>query len=65
VPALALIDRLDLDQFYLFHATRADLLRRLGRQCQGEAEYLRAAALTPTDTERDFLRRGGRGVRPR
>ena len=61
--ALALVDRLDLDQFYLFHATRADLLRRLGRQREAEAAYARAAALAPTDAERQFLTRGGRGSR--
>src|SRR5919204_862032 len=29
--ALALVEELDLDNYYAFHATRADLLRRLGR----------------------------------
>jgi RNA polymerase sigma-70 factor, ECF subfamily len=61
--ALALVDELDLDGYYPFHATRADLLRRLGRAGEAAAEYARAAALAPTDAERDFLRRGGRGSR--
>jgi RNA polymerase sigma-70 factor (ECF subfamily) len=60
--ALALVERLELDTYYAFHATRADLLRRLGRD-EAIAAYQRAAALAPTDTERDFLRLGGRGAR--
>jgi RNA polymerase sigma-70 factor (ECF subfamily) len=59
--ALALVDELELDNYYPFHATRADLLRRLGRKSEASAAYTRAAALAPTDAERDFLKRGGRG----
>ena len=62
--ALALVEELDLDDYYAFHATRADLLRRLGRGEEAAAGYARAAALAPTDAERDFLRNGGRGPRP-
>ena len=62
--ALALVDRLDLDNYYPFHATRADLLRRLDRHPEAAAAYARAAALAPTEAERDFLSRGGRGQRP-
>lgn len=61
--ALALVDELDLDDYYPFHAARADLLRRLGRHSAAAAAYQRAAALAPTDAERDFLRLGGRGSR--
>jgi RNA polymerase sigma-70 factor (ECF subfamily) len=61
--ALALVDELDLDTYYPFHATRADLLRRLGRNSEAAAAYERAAAIAPTDAERDFLRVGGRGSR--
>jgi RNA polymerase sigma-70 factor (ECF subfamily) len=61
--ALALVDQLDLDNYYLFHATRADLLWRLGRRSDAEAAYARAAALAPTDAERQFLSRGGRSAR--
>ena len=61
--ALALVDELDLDNYHPFHATRADLLRRLGRDCEAAAAYDRAAALAPTDAERAFLRLGGRGSR--
>jgi RNA polymerase sigma-70 factor, ECF subfamily len=61
--ALALVDRLDLDSYHPFHATRADLLGRLGRHREAAAAYQRAAALAPTTAERDFLRRGGRASR--
>jgi RNA polymerase sigma-70 factor, ECF subfamily len=59
--ALVLVDELDLDRYHPFHATRADLLRRLGRNNEAAAAYERAAAMAPTDAERDFLRHGGRG----
>jgi len=58
--ALALVDQLDLDNYHPYHATRADLLRRLGRNRAATVAYQRAAAMAPTDAERDFLRRGGR-----
>ena len=61
--ALALVDELDLDNYHPFHATRADLLRRLGRDSEAAAAYERAAALAPTDAERDFLKQGGRASR--
>jgi RNA polymerase sigma-70 factor, ECF subfamily len=61
--ALTLVDELDLDTYYPFHATRADLLRRLGRHREAAAAYQRAAAMAPTDAERDFLRLGGRASR--
>ncbi|MBE8519222.1 RNA polymerase sigma factor [Amycolatopsis sp. H6(2020)] len=61
--ALAIVDELDVDHYYAFHATRADLLRRLGRDVEAAAAYRRAAALAPGDAERDFLRLGGRGIR--
>jgi RNA polymerase sigma-70 factor (ECF subfamily) len=61
--ALALVDELDLDNYHPFHATRADLLVRLGRQSEATAAYERAAGMAPTDAERDFLRLGGRASR--
>ena len=61
--ALVLVDELDLDNYHLFHASRADLLRRLGRHSEAETAYERAAALAPTDAEREFLRLGGRASR--
>jgi RNA polymerase sigma-70 factor (ECF subfamily) len=53
--ALAVVDDLDLDGYYLFHATRADLLRRLGRAEEAARAYARAADLAPSDPERAFL----------
>jgi RNA polymerase sigma-70 factor (ECF subfamily) len=61
--ALALVDELDLDNYHPYHATRADLLRRLGRHSEAAAAYQRAAAMAPTDAERDFFRRDGRASR--
>ena len=58
--ALAVVEELELDGYYPFHATRADLLARLGRNTEADDAYQRAAALAPTDAERDFLSRGGR-----
>ena len=54
---LALVDRLDLDGYQYFHATRADLLRRLGRRDEARAEYERALELAHTEPERRFLQR--------
>jgi RNA polymerase sigma-70 factor (ECF subfamily) len=53
--ALALIDGLDLDGYYLWHAVRADLLRRLGRDAEAAAAYQAAAGRTSNEAERDFL----------
>jgi RNA polymerase sigma-70 factor (ECF subfamily) len=53
--ALVLLDDLDLDAYHLFHATRADLLRRLGRHGEAAMAYARAADLATNDAERDFL----------
>jgi RNA polymerase sigma-70 factor (ECF subfamily) len=61
--ALALVDELDLANYYAFHATRADLLRRLDRSSEAATAYERAAAMAPTDAERDFLSLGGRASR--
>ena len=53
--ALAIVDGLDLSRYYLFHAIRADLLRRLGRQADAAAAYQAAIALTQNAAERDYL----------
>jgi RNA polymerase sigma-70 factor (ECF subfamily) len=55
--ALHEIERLPLDGYYLFHAIRADLLRRLGRTAEAVAAYDAAIARTDNAAERDFLRR--------
>jgi RNA polymerase sigma-70 factor (ECF subfamily) len=52
---LALIDRLPLDSYHLFHATRADLLRRLGRDEDARLAYERALELTDSEPERRYL----------
>jgi len=55
---LEIVDRIEsLDDYYLLHSTRADLLRRLGRDGEAETAYERALALAPSEVERDFLRR--------
>jgi RNA polymerase sigma-70 factor (ECF subfamily) len=61
--ALPLVDELDLDGYHPYHATRADLLRRLGQHHEATVAYQRAAALAPTSAEREFLSRGGRASR--
>jgi RNA polymerase sigma-70 factor (ECF subfamily) len=55
--ALTLLDRLDLSGYYLFHAIRADLLRRLGRTTEAALAYEAAIARAENTAERDFLRR--------
>jgi RNA polymerase sigma-70 factor (ECF subfamily) len=54
---LPLVDELagELDTYHLFHATRADLLRRLGRGAEAEHAYRRALALATNPAERRFL----------
>jgi RNA polymerase sigma-70 factor, ECF subfamily len=61
--ALALVEELALDNYHPYHATRADLLWRLGRHDEAAAAYQRGAVLAPTDAEREFLRLGGRASR--
>lgn len=53
--ALTLIDDLDLDNYYLFHAIRADLLRRLDRNNEAASAYEAALAHTKNASERAFL----------
>ncbi|NRQ33250.1 sigma-70 family RNA polymerase sigma factor [Nonomuraea sp. NN258] len=55
-PALALLDALDLDAYHLFHAVRADLLRRLGRDAEAARAYRAAVERAGNDAERAFLR---------
>ncbi len=55
--ALTTVDDLRLDGYHLFHAVRADLLRRLGRRDEAAAAYDRAIALAQNAAERAFLRR--------
>ncbi|HEX5997166.1 MAG TPA: sigma-70 family RNA polymerase sigma factor [Jiangellales bacterium] len=54
--ALPLVDALEgLDRHHVFHAVRADLLRRLGRAAEAAAAYERASSLTDNAAERRFL----------
>jgi RNA polymerase sigma-70 factor, ECF subfamily len=54
---LALVDALELDRYHLFHATRADLLRRLGRVSEALGAYRTALDLAESPVEREFLSR--------
>ncbi|MFD8227439.1 RNA polymerase sigma factor [Streptomyces massasporeus] len=58
--ALDLLDGLDLDGYHVFHAVRADLLRRLGRNTEAVRDYEAALALTESAAERAFLERRAR-----
>ena len=68
LAALAVVDGLDLDGYYLFHAIRADLLRRVGREEEAALAYAVAIDRTDNAREREFLRRArqalGRGATP-
>ncbi|MEV6410538.1 RNA polymerase sigma factor [Kribbella sp. NPDC051718] len=55
--ALKLVDDLDLGSYYLFHAIRAELLKRLDRRGEAAAAYRAALELTVNTAERDFLQR--------
>ena len=55
--ALAEVDRLDLTSYHAWHATRADLLRRLGRSAEARAAYDAAIAATANEAERAYLAR--------
>jgi RNA polymerase sigma-70 factor (ECF subfamily) len=54
---LALVADLDIPGYHLLAATRADLLRRLGRNSEAREAYEEAFAQAPTDAERRFLAR--------
>src|SRR5439155_9106988 len=58
---LAIVNELaargDLDNYHLFHATRADLLRRNGAIEQAARSYQRALELVTNESERRFLER--------
>jgi RNA polymerase sigma-70 factor (ECF subfamily) len=54
---LSLVDRLPLDGYHAWHATRADLLRRLGRSAEARAAYDEAIAATQNTAERAYLSR--------
>jgi len=65
--ALRVVDSIDsqrhrLDRYYLFHAVRADLLRRLGRTGEASLAYQAAIACTSNQAERNFLERSERAL---
>jgi RNA polymerase sigma-70 factor (ECF subfamily) len=53
--ALALLDDLDLDGYHLYHATRAELARRMGDAEAAEKAYQLAISTTDNEVERRFL----------
>jgi RNA polymerase sigma-70 factor, ECF subfamily len=55
--ALAIVDRLALEDYRYLHATRGELLRRLGRTAEARDAYHRALALIDDDAERRLLER--------
>lgn len=55
--ALAIVDRLELDGYHAWHATRADLLRRLGRSAEARSAYDAAIAATENRAEQAYLSR--------
>jgi RNA polymerase sigma-70 factor (ECF subfamily) len=59
--ALRVVDAIaesgQLDEYYLLHATRADFLRRAGRNAEAQQSYQAALERAPTDAERRFLQR--------
>jgi RNA polymerase sigma-70 factor (ECF subfamily) len=61
--ALELLDRLELDEYRYYHSTRADVLRRLGRDDEARAAYARALELTRPGPEHRFLESRLAGLR--
>lgn len=55
--ALAIVDRLDLADYHLFHSTRAELLRRLARDEEAKQSYARALETVTNESERRHLQR--------
>jgi RNA polymerase sigma-70 factor (ECF subfamily) len=53
--ALDQVEKLDLDGYHLYHATRGNLLDRLGRRDEAAEAYARAVELTANETERRHL----------
>ena len=52
---LAILDRLDLGHYRYFHSTRAEFLRRAGRDGEAQRAYRRALDLAQTEPEQRFL----------
>jgi RNA polymerase sigma-70 factor, ECF subfamily len=60
--ALRLVDEIELPQYHLFHAVKADFLRRLGRSADAAAEYQIAIEKCANKMECDFLVRQYRSL---
>jgi RNA polymerase sigma-70 factor (ECF subfamily) len=52
-----LADSSQIESYYLYHAAKADILRRLGRKDEAETSYRQAIALTENTIEKSFLQR--------
>jgi RNA polymerase sigma-70 factor (ECF subfamily) len=59
---LAAVEELRLTRSHLYHAVRANLLRRLGREEEARRVYAQAAELASNAVERDFLRGTAQGT---
>jgi RNA polymerase sigma-70 factor (ECF subfamily) len=53
----AILQRGELGDYHLAHSARAELCRRLGKNDEAKASYLRALQLAQQETERRFLER--------
>jgi RNA polymerase sigma-70 factor (ECF subfamily) len=62
--ALAIVDTLDLPGYPYLHATRAELLKRLGRSAEARTALERAIELARTDAERRLLERRASELSP-
>jgi RNA polymerase sigma-70 factor (ECF subfamily) len=60
--ALVIVEQLELNRYYLFHAIRANLLERLGRRNEAAAAYESALACDQNLAERTFLERRRRAI---
>ena len=61
--ALRIVDGLELERYHLYHAIRADLLRRMGRDAEAARAYQAAFERTENAAERAFLERRRRAIR--
>lgn len=64
LSALALVEQLPLAGYHVFHAVRADLLRRLGRHAEAALAYEAAIAVTTNTAEKGFLQRRRASLTP-
>ena len=60
--ALVVVEQLELNRYYLFHAVRANLLERLGRHHEAAGAYESALACDQNLAERTFLERRRRAI---